>query len=98
MKILYYVLICSTVFAAPVFAQSPSIYSRDGKYLGNLNSNRYDPNSVSNPYGRYGSKYSSDSINNPYGRYGSEYSSDSANNPYGKGVRIRGNDNENDND
>lgn len=53
-----------------------------GKYLGNLNSNQYDTNSVSNPYGRYGSKYSADSINNPYGKYGSKYSSQSPNNPY----------------
>ncbi len=53
-----------------------------GKYLGNLNSNPYDPNSVSNPYGRYGSTYSSDSINNPYGKYGSPYSNSSPTNPY----------------
>jgi len=32
----------------------PRLYSADGKYLGNLNDNPYDPNSVSNPYGRYG--------------------------------------------
>lgn len=53
-----------------------------GKYLGNLSSNPYDPNSTSNPYGRYGSEYSQDSINNPYSRYGSRYSQDSPNNPY----------------
>lgn len=52
------------------------------KYLGKLSSNKYDPDSVSNPYGQYGSKYSPDSINNPYGQYGSEYSSGSINNPY----------------
>jgi hypothetical protein len=69
---------------------SPQIYSQEGKYLGNLNSNPYDPNSVSNPYGRYGSQYSPDSINNPYGRYGSPYSPESANNPYGHGVSIYG--------
>lgn len=68
--------------AGPVLADPPSLYSRDGKYLGNLSTNKYDPNSVNNPYGRYGSKYSSDSINNEYGRYGSPYSSESANNPY----------------
>lgn len=68
--------------AGPVLADPPSIYSRDGKYLGNLSTNKYDPNSVNNPYGRYGSKYSSDSINNEYGRYGSPYSSESATNPY----------------
>jgi len=53
-----------------------------GKYLGTLSNNRLDPNSVSNPYGQYGSKYSPDSINNPYGQYGSRYSPDSSNNPY----------------
>jgi hypothetical protein len=52
------------------------------KYLGDLDKNPYNPNSVSNPYGKYGSEYSPDSINNKYGQYGSEYSSKSANNPY----------------
>lgn len=55
---------------------------KTGKYLGDLSGNRYDPDSTSNPYGRYGSKYSADSINNPYGQYGSKYSNDSPNNPY----------------
>ena len=55
---------------------------RSGKYLGSLNANPYDPESVNNPHGRYGSRYSQDSINNPFGQYGSPYSSDSANNPY----------------
>jgi hypothetical protein len=55
---------------------------RNDKYLGDLNANQYDANSVNNPYGRYGSPYSPDSINNPYGRYGSRYSNESANNPY----------------
>jgi hypothetical protein len=63
---------------------SPRIYAPDGKYLGNLNSNQYDPNSVANPYGRYGSPYSPDSINNPYGQYGNPYSPNSVNNPYGQ--------------
>lgn len=58
------------------------IYAADGTYLGRLNSNRYDTESVSNPYGIYGSKYSSTSINNPYSTYGSPYSSQSATNPY----------------
>jgi len=63
-------------------AGSPYIVSPDGKYLGNLNNNPYDPNSVANPYGRYGNPYSPDSINNPYGRYGNPYSPDSVTNPY----------------
>lgn len=71
-----------------VMAEPPQLYSPDGKYLGNLNSNQYDPNSVNNPYGRYGNPYSPDSINNPYGRYGSPYSPDSANNPYAPSNRV----------
>jgi hypothetical protein len=69
---------------AAVAQQPPSLRSNDGqnKYLGTLSSNRYDPDSVSNPYGRYGSPFSPDSVNNPYGIYGSRYSSFSANNPY----------------
>ncbi|MBI3920355.1 MAG: hypothetical protein HY318_02965 [Armatimonadetes bacterium] len=58
------------------------IISRDGSFLGNLNCNRYDPKSVSNPYGTYGSQYSPQSTNNPYGTYGSRYSTYSATNPY----------------
>ena len=66
-----------------VQAEPPHLRDRQtGKYLGNLSSNPYDANSVSNPYGRYGSEYSADSINNPYGKYGSQYSNDSPNNPY----------------
>lgn len=61
---------------------SPILIGEDGKYLGKLNSNIYDPESVSNPYGRYGSPYSPDSINNPYGKYGSPYSPYSVTNPY----------------
>ncbi len=53
-----------------------------GKYLGNLSANPYYQNSVSNPYGQYGSPYSQDSINNPVGEYGSPYSDKSINNPY----------------
>jgi len=38
MKTLIGVLIGIVLFAVTVFAQSPEIYSSDGKYLGNLNS------------------------------------------------------------
>jgi hypothetical protein len=60
-----------------------------GNYRGKLSANPYDPDSISNPYGRYGSPYSPDSINNPYGA-GSEFRYDSPNNPYGPGWRIVG--------
>jgi hypothetical protein len=66
---------------------SPKLYDSQGIYHGNLNANPYDPNSVANPYGRYGSPYSPDSINNPYGA-GSPYRQDSPNNPYGQGMGV----------
>ena len=52
--------------------------------LGTVNQNRFDPNSISNPFGRYGSPLSPDSIHNPMGRYGSPLSPDSVHNPYGR--------------
>lgn len=63
-------------------AQSPQLYSQDGKYLGNLSNNQLDPNSTSNQFGRYGSQFSPDSINNQFGKYGSQFSNESANNPF----------------
>ena len=65
----------------------PKLYDSDHNFKGNLNGNRYDSDSISNPYGRYGSRYSSESINNPYGA-GSRYRSDSPNNPHGTGLSI----------
>jgi hypothetical protein len=53
---------------------SPVIIAPNGQYLGNLNNNQFDPNSVANPYGRYGSQFSPNSINNPYSQYGNPYS------------------------
>jgi hypothetical protein len=77
------IVMAALLVSGPALAAPPYIVDGEtGKYLGNLSTNRYDPNSVSNPYGRYGSRYSPDSINNPYGQYGSRYSPDSARNPY----------------
>jgi hypothetical protein len=75
-------------FAFSGFAQSPRLYSSDGRniFLGNLNANPNDPDSIANPYGRYGSRSSPTSINNPYSRYGSSHSPDSARNPRGRGA------------
>jgi hypothetical protein len=46
-------------------SNSPHIYSSQGEYLGNLNNNQYDPNSVANQYGA-GSPYRSNGVNNRY--------------------------------
>ena len=50
------------------------------QYLGQWSTNPYAPNSTANPYGG-GSPYGN-TVTNPYGQYGSPYSSDSATNPY----------------
>ncbi len=83
-----FTLFSLTILPFPALATSPILVAPDGTYLGNLNKNPYDPNSVSNPYGVYGSPYSPNSINNPYGVYGSPYSVQSPNNPYGQGPTI----------
>ena len=80
-----WLVVSFVVLAAPALAQSPRIYAPDGTYLGNLNTNQFDPNSVANPFGRYGNPYSPDSINNPYGKYGSPFSPNSVSNPFATG-------------
>ena len=62
-------------------AGSPYLVAPNGQYLGNLNANPNDPNSVNNPNGLYGSPNSPYSINNPNGMYGSPNSPFSATNP-----------------
>ena len=83
-NLLFSVVALTFIFYSAVANTAPPVLvdKQTGKHLGNLSSNPYDPNSTSNPYGKYGSKYSPDSINNPYGQYGSKYSNDSPNNPY----------------
>lgn len=71
-------------------SNSPKLYDRQGRFRGNLNDNPNDPNSVANPFGRYGSRFSPDSINNPNGRFGSRFSTQSPNNPFGMGLSIYG--------
>ena len=66
----------------PYTSDGGRIYAADGTYLGRLNANKYDPESVANPYGQYGSPYSATSIRSPYSVYGSPYSALSPNNPY----------------
>jgi hypothetical protein len=58
------------------------LVAQDGQSLGKITSNRYDTESILNPYGPYGSQYSPTSIFNPYSPYGSQYGAYSINNPY----------------
>lgn len=75
------ICLCLLFFCVTLGAQS--LYAPDGKYLGEVNNNPYDQNSINNPYGKYGNPYSSDSVNNPYGKYGNKYSNQYSN-PYGR--------------
>lgn len=59
------------------------IYSNDRKkFLGIINFNKYDQDSLANKYGTYGSQYSPDSLFNKYGTYGSQYNNQSPFNKY----------------
>ncbi len=66
----------------PTSTGGGAVYAADGRFLGRLNANPYDPLSVANPYGPYGSIYSLTSTKNPYGAYGSPYTLLSAQNRY----------------
>jgi hypothetical protein len=62
--------------------EGAKIVAQDGKFLGIISSNRFDAESIANPYGEHGSKYSALSIFNQYGDYGSPYAEYSPWNPY----------------
>jgi hypothetical protein len=61
--------------------RGPKIIAPDGTYLGRLNLNSSDPESVANPSSPYGSPRAPNSINNLFGRYGSRFSPDGIRNP-----------------
>jgi hypothetical protein len=57
------------------------VRAADGTFLGSLNPNRYDTNSLFNRYGTYGNRYNQLSIFNRYSPYGGSYSEQSPYNP-----------------
>jgi len=75
----------SLLFIAAIVLSGP-VYSQTD--LGNLSTNPYSPSSTSNPYGA-GSQYNPNSITNPNGQYGSPYSNKSATNPYATAPCVR---------
>jgi hypothetical protein len=58
------------------------IIASDGTFLGDLNEDEYDKNSIYNQYGKYGSHYNTTCIFNKYSDYGSDYSDKSPFNQY----------------
>lgn len=65
-----------------------NVLAADGTFLGAVNRNGYDPKSLANPYGQYGSPYQANSILNPYGQYGSRYSAKSPWYAYGSAQQV----------
>ena len=59
-----------------------AIVAWDDTFLGVINRDPNDPDSVTNDWGRFGSPMSPYSIWNPEGRWGSQYAPDSPWNPY----------------
>jgi len=78
------IIILSLCSISIVSAQTLHIYggTNHDEYLGCLNCNSYDSNSIWNEYGTYGNSYNSNSIWNEYGTYGNEYNSLSPWNEY----------------
>lgn len=75
---------CCLVLSFPAVAsaevQSVVVVGGDNSFLGEVIDDKYDNQSICNPYGNYGSKYS-ESIFNPYGTHGGTYSEIGSYNP-----------------
>lgn len=71
-------------FCQPINAQNILIFGGKNHdvFLGCLNCDKYDNNSIWNKYGDYGSKYNDKCIWNKYGDYGGKYSDTSPFNKY----------------
>lgn len=84
MKKLVLVVLLGLLVPYTAFSQELHIYagSNHDVYLGCLNCNKFNSNSIWNAYGTYGSKYNSKSIWNAYGTYGSQYNPESPWNKY----------------
>ncbi|GIM59897.1 hypothetical protein [Capnocytophaga canimorsus] len=82
MKKIMYLLLLFVI--GNVSAQTLHIYggASHDVYLGCLNCDNYNLNSIWNEYGDYGNSYQYNSIWNEYGSYGSEYSDTSPWNKY----------------
>lgn len=55
-----------------------SVFAASGQFLGVINDNPFDPDSLCNPFGNFGNRFSSTSIWNQFGNYGSNFGSYSA--------------------
>jgi hypothetical protein len=79
-KLLFMVFTCGLILVPGTANAIETVFGGDGSFLGVATSDRYDQQSICNPYGPYGSKYN-ESIFNVYGTYGGRYSDVGAYNP-----------------
>lgn len=49
------------------------LVAADGTFLGIINNDPFDPDSLANPFGTYGNRFASESIWNQFGTYGSDF-------------------------
>ncbi len=63
---------CEFGFAPPIAVESV-IIADDGQFLGVINDNAFDSDSIANDFGTYGSTFGSFSIWNEFGTYGSAF-------------------------
>jgi len=84
MNKIIFVTLLLLAFTTTTYSQTLHLYGgkNNDVYLGCLNCDKYNSNSIWNAYGTYGSKYNSNSIWNAYGTYGSKYNSYSPWNAY----------------
>jgi len=64
---------CDNTLPPPIFVEAV-IVADDEQFLGVINDNSFDSDSIANSFGTYGSPFSSLSIWNEFGTYGSEFS------------------------
>lgn len=86
MKKLMPTMLLGLVIGTPFLTLGQALHLYGGadgdEYMGCLNCDSYDGNSIWNEYGTYGSSYNPNSIWNEYGTFGSEYSAYSPWNAY----------------
>lgn len=79
-----YIMLYLIVIPTTISSQTMHLYGgkNNDVYLGCLNCNNYNADSIWNEYGTYGNSYNSNSIWNEYGTYGNEYNAYSPWNSY----------------
>lgn len=88
-RVMMFLICLSTPASAQIVDTGPpQIFTPEGKYLGDMDGNQYNRNSINNEYGPYGNPYGN-TVKNPYSKYGSEYSPQSPNFEYGRGNRRK---------